>query len=243
MGNPLPAGAFDYNALSWGNYGATQGIDRLLRILDRTKVRASIMVSGVLAERHPGNVRAIAEAGHEIAAHSYAQDIVPATLTPEQDGANIKKTTEIIEQVTGVRPLGWLSPRCTPGAETARNLAMAGYQWHGDAFDSDRPYLERFDTGDIVAVPFAMEINDLPHTFRFGRTPQQFVEMFDAYLGNSLKVDDGSIIIDVTAHTHCYGRPGAAWAYEEIARKAAARDDVWIATRQEISDFARKAIS
>jgi hypothetical protein len=67
--------------------------------------------------------------------------------------------------------------------------------------------------------------------------------MFDAYLGNSLKVDDGSIIIDVTAHTHCYGRPGAAWAYEEIARKAAARDDVWIATRQEISDFARKAIS
>jgi hypothetical protein len=35
MGNPLPAGAFDANALSWGNYGSRTGIERLLRTLDR----------------------------------------------------------------------------------------------------------------------------------------------------------------------------------------------------------------
>jgi hypothetical protein len=37
MGNPLPAGAFDTNALSRGSYGATRGIERLLRVLDRAK--------------------------------------------------------------------------------------------------------------------------------------------------------------------------------------------------------------
>jgi peptidoglycan/xylan/chitin deacetylase (PgdA/CDA1 family) len=243
MGNPLPVGAFDYNALSWGNYGATQGIERLLRVLDRTKVCASIMVSGVLAERHPERVRAIAGAGHEIAAHGYAQEIVPAMLSPEEDRANIERTTELIEQVTGSRPLGWLSPRCTPGAETARHLASAGYEWHGDAFDSDRPYLQQFDTGNIMAIPFAMEINDLPHTFRFGRTPRQFVEVFDDYLENAVNVDDGAIIIDVTAHAHCYGRPGAAWAFEKIASNAVGRDDIWIATRRELSDHARMAVA
>jgi peptidoglycan/xylan/chitin deacetylase (PgdA/CDA1 family) len=240
MGNPLPPGAFDSNALSWGNYGSTQGIERLLHVLDRTKVRASVMVSGILAERYPDNVRAISKAGHEIAAHSYAQDIVPATLKPDEDRINIKKTTDIIESVTGTKPRGWLSPRGTPSPETIHNLVMAGYEWHGEVLDSDRPYLQRFSEGDITAVPFTVDINDLPHAIRFGRTPQQFVDMFDAYLAHTLKVDDGPIIIDVTAHTHCYGRPSGAWAYEEIASKTADRDDVWITTRQEISDHARK---
>ena len=52
MGNPLPAGAFDTNALSWGSYGATRGIERLLRALDRTKRRASVMASGVFGVQH-----------------------------------------------------------------------------------------------------------------------------------------------------------------------------------------------
>src|SRR5215207_10764544 len=71
MGNPLPAGAFDTNALSWGSYGATRGIDRLLRSLDRAGTRASVMVSGVFGERTPAAVRAIVTAGHELVAHCY----------------------------------------------------------------------------------------------------------------------------------------------------------------------------
>ena len=47
MGNPLPAGAFDTNALSWGSYGATCGIERLLRVLDRAKRSASVMVTTI----------------------------------------------------------------------------------------------------------------------------------------------------------------------------------------------------
>ena len=239
MGNPLPAGAFDSNALSWGNYGSTQGIERLLRVLERAKTRASVMVSGILAERQPDHVRAIMNAGHELAAHSYAQDVVPATLQPDEDRLNVKKTTEILEAVTGVRPRGWLSPRGTPSADTVRNLIQAGYEWHGDVLDGDRPYIQRFAEGDIIAVPFTVDINDLPHAIRFGRTPQQYVDMFNAYLTHALKADDGPIVIDVTAHTHCYGRPGGAWAFEEVARKTSGRDDVWITTRQEIADHAR----
>src|SRR5580704_8496326 len=94
MGNPLPGGTFDTNALSWGHYGAVRGIDRLLRTLDRVKLRGSVMVSGVLAERAPDSVKAIAAAGHEIVAHAYAQDIVPAALAPDAVEADIIKTTE-----------------------------------------------------------------------------------------------------------------------------------------------------
>jgi peptidoglycan/xylan/chitin deacetylase (PgdA/CDA1 family) len=241
MGNPLPSGAFDSNARSWGNYARFQGIDRILRILDRMKVRASVMVSGILAERLPDNVRAVVSAGHEIIAHSYAQDVVPATLNAEEDKANVQRTTKLLEQVTGTRPRGWASPRSTPSEQTIKSLIDEGYRWHSEVLDADSPYEQEFDNGKIVAIPFSMDINDLPHAMRYGRTPRQYVEMADDFLRHALASEDGAIIMDVTAHPHCYGRPGTAWAYEEVVKKVAARDDVWLATRAEIVEHYLKS--
>jgi peptidoglycan/xylan/chitin deacetylase (PgdA/CDA1 family) len=242
MGNPLPAGAFDTNALSWGTYGATRGIERLIRALERAGRRASVMVSGVFGERTPATVRAIAEAGHEIVAHCYAQDIIPAQLTSEQVRADIEKTTSALEAASGQRPRGWISPRGTPSAESARLLLEAGYAWQGDVFDDDRPYLQVFEEGRIVAIPLTMEINDLPHAMRFGRSPGQYVELFDEALGRMLDDDGEAVMIDVTAHAHVYGRPAGAWAFEAIAAKVGSRDDVWLATKGEIAAHVRQAI-
>jgi peptidoglycan/xylan/chitin deacetylase (PgdA/CDA1 family) len=242
MGNPLPAGVFDTNALSWGHYGAARGIERLLRSLDRVKLKASVMVSGVLAERTPAIVKAIASAGHDLVAHAYAQEIVPAGLAPDAVQADIVKTTELLAAASGVRPTGWVSPRGTPARDSARLLLEAGYQWQGDVFDDDRPYVQELDQGRIAAIPLTMEVNDLPHAMRFGRSPRQFVEEFDDLLGHVLASEDQAMMIDVTAHAHCYGRPSGAWAYEAIARKVMWRDDLWVGTRGEIASHVLKSI-
>jgi peptidoglycan/xylan/chitin deacetylase (PgdA/CDA1 family) len=242
MGNPLPGGTFDTNALSWGHYGAVRGIARLLAVLERVRVRASVMVSGVFAERAPEQVKAIAVAGHEIVPHGYAQEVIPAQLSPEQDRASIVKTTELLAQAAGIRPRGWISPRGTPSAETARLLLETGYAWHGDVFDDDRPYVQVFEKGRIVAIPLTMEVNDLPHAMRFGRSPRQYVELFDDNLAHALAAEDEAVMIDVTVHAHVYGRPAGAWAFEEVARKARGRDDVWIATRDEIANHVRQVL-
>jgi hypothetical protein len=99
------------------------------------------------------------------------------------------------------------------------------------------PYAQVFDGGEIIAIPFTMEINDLPHAMRFGKTPRQFIDNFNDYLSHTLKAPDWPIIIDVTAHCHCYGRPGGAWAYEEIARQVSGRDDIWLTTHEAIADY------
>jgi peptidoglycan/xylan/chitin deacetylase (PgdA/CDA1 family) len=242
MGNPLPAGVFDTNALSWGHYGQVRGIERLLKALDRVKLKASVMVSGVLAERTPDTIKAIAAAGHEIVAHAYAQEIVPAALAPDAVEADIIKTTEVLTAIAGGHPTGWISPRGTPARNSAELLLKAGYRWHGDVFDDDRPYVQKFDGGRIVAIPLTMEINDLPHAMRFGRSPRQFVEEFDNLLGHVLAVEDEALMIDVTAHAHCYGRPSGAWAFEAVARKVMWRDDVWVGTRGEIASHVLGAV-
>jgi hypothetical protein len=74
----------------------------------------------------------------------------------------------------------------------------------------------------------------------FGRSPRQFIELFDDWLAHSRRNKAEAVMIDVTAHAHVYGRPNGAWAYEEIAKKASKLKDAWLATRQEIADHVLK---
>jgi peptidoglycan/xylan/chitin deacetylase (PgdA/CDA1 family) len=238
MGNPLPPGTFDTNALSWGTYGSVRGADRLLRVLARAGIRSSVMTSGAFAESAPALVRRIAEEGHEIVAHAYAQDVIPAKLSSEDVRFDIEKTTQALTDAAGVPIRGWISPRGTPHADSARYLLDAGYEWHGDVFDDDRPYLQDFAGGSLVAIPLTMEVNDLPHAMRYGRSPRQFVELFEDTLAAALAGDE-PLVVDVTAHCHCYGHASGAHAYEAIAGKAKASDGVWIARRDEIAAYVR----
>lgn len=243
MGNPLPDGAFDDNADTYGRYGANAGIQRLMRALDRAGVQGSVFTSGLLGEQDPGQVRAVAEAGHEIVGHGWSQDLIPSVLSDADDESSIVRSTEILAEVTGTRPTGWISPRATAGERTLRLLAKHGYEYYSDSLESDVPYRRQFPEGDLWAVPLQIEFNDLPHAMRFGRTPRQFVEMFEDALPRLLANRDDVVAVDVLVHTHCYGRAANAWAYEEIARQCAASDEIWLTTRGGLARHAREALA
>ena len=241
MGNVLPDGLFDPNADSYGRYNATHGIPRLVSILERHAIPASLMTSGLVASGHPEALRRCAAAGHDIVAHGLAQDMVFPTLSPADRERSIVETTARIEAALGRRPEGWISPRVTSAPAVHRRLADLGYLWHGDVIDADLPYLQRFDTGSILAIPMSVEFNDLPHAMRFGRTPGQFVEMFRQALDGIRSRPAETIILDIFAHGHCYGRPAAAWAIEEIARLCRQDADLWLTTRSAIAAHCARA--
>ena len=239
MGNVLANGIFDPNADSNGRYNAQAGTQRLMRIMDRHGIAANILTSGMVAAHDPDRLGQYAAAGHEIVGHGYAQNLLSPTLTPDADTASIRNSTEAITQATGTRPTGWISPRVTSGPDTQRRLVQHGYAWHGDVLDDDLPYIQRFPEGEIVAVPMTIDFNDLPHAMRFGRTPRQFVDMFFDALDAITAQPAETVILDVFAHGHCYGRPAAAWAIDEMAKRCAARDDLWITTRGAIAAHVR----
>ena len=243
MGNVLQPGFFDTNAHSWASYGAVRGIQRLLRIAEKNRIRTSVMTSGVLAEKFPASVRAIHEAGHEIVAHSYGMDVIPVYLDEAAELANLRRNTALIEKAAGVRPIGWISPRGTGSLATPRLLAAEGYQWHGDCNDDDLPAIWEFAGAGgapqrIVGIPLTMDVNDLPHSIRYGNGPEQFVATFKATLDGARAADEAPFMLDVTAHTHTYGRPAGAWAWDACIRSAKAAGDVWIGTRAEICALA-----
>jgi Polysaccharide deacetylase len=85
MGNPLKPGVPDLNAIGFAEYGHRRGIFRVLETLGREGIKATMIVSGIMAERHAEIVRQISEAGHDIVAHSYAMDVIPIYLSEEEE--------------------------------------------------------------------------------------------------------------------------------------------------------------
>ena len=234
MGNPLKGGIPDLNALGWAEYGHRRGVHRVLEIFERHHVKASILVCGIMAERYPSEVKAIADLGHDIVAHSYAMDVIPAYLDEQQEVDNIRRTTDLIANVIGVRPKGWISPRSTPSPKTARLLAQEGYMWHSDTLNDDLPYKVDFGDCSIVAVPGTMEVNDLPLFMRHGQPPRAMVEIFQDWLDYVRVWETRAIKIDPTVHAHVFGRPAGAGAFQNILEIATKADDVWIGTRSEM---------
>ena len=237
MGNILKPGFIDTNAISWGRYGVVRGIHRLLDILRKHKVQASFMVNGVIAELYPEDVKKVFEAGHSIHAHSYGMDVIPVYLDEVQEKLNIEKTTLAIQSACGYQPDGWISPRATRGPNSAKLLIDAGYKWHSDAMDDDLPYIEKYENGNLMAIPFTMEINDMPHAIRYGNQPEEMVSTFIKTLDWMVKEDSNSSLMNFTAHTHVYGRPAGAVIFDQLIEHTLKRNDIWVATRDEIYTY------
>ncbi|MFI5541788.1 polysaccharide deacetylase family protein [Nocardia sp. NPDC051900] len=238
MGNPLPPTVLDRMAISWAEYGTRCGIQRLLRGLARYGVRASVAVNGIVAEQFPAVVHAVADDGHELVGHSYAMDVVPGLLSPEEEQANIDRCTKLIGEAAGAPVTGWLSPRATPSADTPALLAAADYQWHGDTLNDDLPYLQTVGERDIVAIPFSTDVNDMP-SMKYGAAPERMVEAFTENLAAARQTGE-TALIDVTTHAHIFGRPRGAHFHEQVLEIATSAPDVWIATRAEIAAHVRQ---
>ncbi len=83
--------------------------DRLLEILDRHGAPATFFVLGWVAERYPRLVRAISDAGHEVASHGYGHELV-YRIGPEAFRADIARARALLEDLSGRAVVGYRAP-------------------------------------------------------------------------------------------------------------------------------------
>ncbi len=235
MGNPLPPGVLDNTAISWAEYGPRRGIYRLLDGFARHGVKASVMTNAVIAERHPDAVKAVANAGHEVVSHSYAMDVMPVMMKEDEERANIQRCTDLLQSVSGQTIKGWLSPRATPSANTARLLTEAGYTWYGDTLADDLPWIETGGGRNIVAIPLSTDVNDM-RSMKDGAPIASIVSTFEEQLMRLKESETGRAQVDCTVHAHIFGRPHGAYYFQKVVELAAKSAEVWVATRLEIAN-------
>jgi peptidoglycan/xylan/chitin deacetylase (PgdA/CDA1 family) len=144
---------------SWHEYGMRVGFWRLMQALDAVGAKATLSINGRVCETYPEVAGAARDAGWEFMGHGYIQ--MPTHQVDDQV-AMIQRTVDTIKQFTGKAPVGWLGPGLTQTFDTVDHLARAGIRYIGDWPIDDQPM--RFDTaaGSMVAMPYTVELNDIP---------------------------------------------------------------------------------
>ncbi len=128
-------------ALSFDDGPSRETCGKILEILERYGVRATFFVVGRCAGEDEGDVRAIAEAGHEIGNHTWSHANI-TRLSEEGLRREVKKTEEILLRITGKRPVLFRPPEGAWNERAVAILKEMGYTtvlWSVDTRDWTKP--------------------------------------------------------------------------------------------------------
>lgn len=106
---------------------------RILELLEARGARATFFVLGWVGERHPGLVRQIADAGHEIASHGYGHELV-YTLSETEFRRDVERSKKGLEDVTGARVVGYRAPCFSITDWAVGILQELGFEYDSSVF-------------------------------------------------------------------------------------------------------------
>jgi peptidoglycan/xylan/chitin deacetylase (PgdA/CDA1 family) len=199
----------------------------------------------VMADIHAGTIRALADEGHEIAAHGFKHEDV-SLLARDEEQARLKRTTEILAKVAGQRPEGWFSlarqgDKFAGGAVSPHTIDLLiedGYAYFGNGLADDLPHwwVSDFATRRaILALPYYYHFDD------------QFFLLFPRK-GTGLENPDGLFRnwkaefdaqykrgrqFSMVLHPHAIAWPNRLHMLEQFLDHARGLPDLWHATSAE----------
>jgi peptidoglycan/xylan/chitin deacetylase (PgdA/CDA1 family) len=226
--------------MSHQSYGPLVGVPRILALLARHDLRATFFVPGYSAHRYPDTVRAIAEAGHEIAHHSYFhENTVGMSETVEAEMIDLG--LQALWDVAGVRPEGYRAPMWEMNWHTPKLLADRGFLYDSSLMDADLPYVLAVPgSSSLVEVPVWWGLDDweqyafLPDLIGSGviESPLKALEMWTLELE---AVDRIGGTFNLCCHPFLSGRPGRAEALERLITRMEQLPGMWITTVGEVA--------
>jgi peptidoglycan/xylan/chitin deacetylase (PgdA/CDA1 family) len=217
-------------------------LPRLLTLLGDLKV--SYFIEGVNADIYPRHLRAIQEAGHEIALHAWQHEAWNE-LTLDRQEALLRKALGVMSR-NGIAPSGFRPPG---GAISADSLDLLGRM----GFDYCSP-LETGTSrlrGELVLMPFQWRHVDaylmdpsLSH-FRAAQglstaplSPASWGSLLERSLADAVAAGEHLVVI---FHPYMFGRDEDQWMIlKNFIRHVRGRDDLWIATCRDISRWLRR---
>ncbi|EMD92977.1 hypothetical protein COCC4DRAFT_40745 [Bipolaris maydis ATCC 48331] len=126
--------------VSRGVFGATVGIDRLLKLLDKYQIKATWFTPAHTAESFPEQIRKIIDQGHEIGLHGYTHEFV-STLSEQQQRDVLAKSIQVLTDMVGKKPRGWTAPAWSTSKETVALLEEFGIEYdHSFMHHDSQPY-------------------------------------------------------------------------------------------------------
>jgi peptidoglycan/xylan/chitin deacetylase (PgdA/CDA1 family) len=170
--------------ISRGEFGPRVGAPRLLALFAKYAIQTSWYVPGHTIETFPDAVKKVVDAGHEIAHHGWTHR-PPASLTRDQEEAELVRGNEAIRKISGRYARGYRSPSWDLSPHSVELMLKHGFVYDSSMMGDDyTPYYAR--QGDVieleqvptfgepsalVEMPIHWSTDDSPH-FEFVRTAE-----------------------------------------------------------------------
>jgi putative urate catabolism protein len=235
VGSPPLFGVRNPQVESIYEYGSRSGFWRLLRLFAEFEVPVTIFGVAMALERNPAAVSAIMAAGYEIAGHGWRW-IDYQFVSEERERADMALAIASIARLTGQRPLGWYTGRCSPNT---RRLVVeeGGFLYDSDAYNDDLPYWVVEQGKHHLVVPYTLDVNDM----KFG-TAQGFNQGDDFFTYARDAFDtlyaEGAAqpkMMSVGLHMRLIGRPGRIQGLRRFLDHVRQHDRVWLCRRIDIA--------
>ncbi|PWV95636.1 polysaccharide deacetylase [Hoeflea marina] len=238
----LRNGARSIGRMSQGEYGARAGMPRILSLLDRYAVPASVFMPAVAAMIHPEEVRTVVGAGHELAIHSWIHEF-NSTLDEGTERDLALRAADALERVSGIRPVGMRTASWDFSPSTLKIAREMGLIYDSSLMADDEPYelLEDDQPTGIVEIPVEWIRDDAPYVNMDRMTgarpygaPTMLLDIFRREL--ELAYEEGGLF-QLTMHPHHIGHRSRIFILEEIIRLAQSKQDVWFTTHAELAAY------
>ena len=232
----------DLSAMSDTEFGAREGLPRILRILDERGIPASFYIPAVSNILAPEIVKQIQKSGHhEIALHGWIHESVAALNSQKEEERLLKQAVDYFTKVTGKRPVGsrtggWAISPYTIGIEQ-----KLGLLYDSSMMAMDQPY-ELVANGQptgLVELPVTWVQDDAPYFGRTGALPAPelifnvFKDEFD------MAYQEGTMVM-LTMHPHVSGRRSRAVHLARLLDYMKSKPNVWFATGEQIAEYVKK---
>jgi peptidoglycan-N-acetylglucosamine deacetylase len=239
-----PSHADRMSAISHQAYGPLTGVPRLLKILARHGITSTFFVPGYTAVRYPDVVSSIVEHGHEIAHHGYLHEAMRGK-TEQQEADIIDRGLDVLESVSGSRPIGYRAPMWELNWHSPKLLRDRGFLYDSSLMDTDHPYeLAVADGGPLVEIPIQWALDDweqycyVPDFSGSGliESPVKAVEMWRLEF-DAMRAEGAAYVL--TNHPFLSGRPSRAQALDSLIEYVRSHDDVWVTSLASIAKHVR----
>ena len=219
----------------WRDYGVRVGIWRLIDLLDRLQMPASVLLNSEVCREYPQIVEAGVDRGWAWLGHGQTNSTFQANMEVDDERTYLREMHEAISAATGTSPTGWLGPALTETFNTPRLLAELGYTYVLDWCADDQPFA--LNVPGMISVPYSVEVNDI--TLFVGRNlaGDDYVRMVLDTLEQLLEDsrEDAGRVLALPIHPFVVNQPLRHKYLVRVLTEIAARDDVWVTTSDAIA--------
>ncbi len=161
--------------VSRGEFGAV-AVPRLLRLLTKRGIPSTFFIPGHTIETYPDVCKMVVDAGCEVGIHGYAHEM-NALQNESEERAAMARSIDLVEQLTGRRPVGYRAPAGDLTAQSIELLIEHGLQYDSSLMGHDyRPYQVRSGDAlpgdgparwgpesDLIELPWSWSNDDYPY--------------------------------------------------------------------------------